>query len=117
MTDSANTNPVGISAPCGNGPNPSPLPSEGRVASQREAVERVAAYVSHAAEIGQGAILVAASDLRAILALASPTEQASDVSGLVEARERIADPRNVHFAGDAQVVAREALSQAQQVKP
>jgi len=27
-----------------------------------------------------------------------------------EALERIADPRNIHFAGDAQVVARSALS-------
>jgi hypothetical protein len=27
-----------------------------------------------------------------------------------EALERIADPRNTHFAGDAQVVAREALA-------
>ncbi len=38
---------------------------------------------------------------------------------LVEALERIADPRNFHFAGDAQVVAREALSaaEAQQAEP
>ena len=28
----------------------------------------------------------------------------------VEALERIADPRNIHFAGDAQVVARQALA-------
>lgn len=32
---------------------------------------------------------------------------------LVEALERIADPRNFHFAGDAQVVAREALAAAE----
>lgn len=32
---------------------------------------------------------------------------------LVEALERIADPRNIHFAGDAQVVASRALAAAQ----
>jgi len=31
---------------------------------------------------------------------------------LVEALERIADPRNTHFAGDAQVVARAAIGKA-----
>ena len=33
-----------------------------------------------------------------------------------EALERIADPRNTHFAGDAQVVAREALAYAVEAK-
>jgi hypothetical protein len=32
------------------------------------------------------------------------------VEPLVEALRRIADPRNIHFAGDAQVVAARALS-------
>ena len=36
---------------------------------------------------------------------------------LVEALERIADPRNKHFAGDAQVVASAALTAAQQAQP
>ena len=31
---------------------------------------------------------------------------------LLEALKRIADPRNIHFAGDAQVVARAALAKA-----
>ena len=36
---------------------------------------------------------------------------------LVEALERIADPRNKHFAGDAQVVASAALTVAKQAQP
>lgn len=32
---------------------------------------------------------------------------------LLEAMRRIADPRNTHFAGDAQVVAREAIARAE----
>lgn len=40
--------------------------------------------------------------------LAAWNQRSSDT--LVEALRRIADPRNIHFAGDAQVVAREALS-------
>jgi hypothetical protein len=32
---------------------------------------------------------------------------------LLEALKRIADPRNVHFAGDAQVVARAAIAKAE----
>lgn len=36
---------------------------------------------------------------------------------LVEALERIADPRNKHFAGDAQVVANAALTAAKQAQP
>ena len=35
---------------------------------------------------------------------------ADEVVRLRTALERIADPRNTHFAGDAQVVAREALA-------
>jgi hypothetical protein len=36
-----------------------------------------------------------------------------DLNGeLLEALKRIADPRNIHFAGDAQVVARAALAKA-----
>jgi hypothetical protein len=31
---------------------------------------------------------------------------------LLEALKRIADPRNIHFAGDAQVVARAAIAKA-----
>jgi hypothetical protein len=31
---------------------------------------------------------------------------------LLEALKRIADPRNIHFAGDAQVVARAAIARA-----
>jgi hypothetical protein len=33
--------------------------------------------------------------------------------GLLEALKRIADPRNIHFAGDAQVVARAAIARAE----
>ena len=33
---------------------------------------------------------------------------------LIEALERIADPRNIHMAGDAQVVARAALAHAKE---
>ena len=32
---------------------------------------------------------------------------------LLEALKRIADPRNIHFAGDAQVVARAAIAKAE----
>jgi hypothetical protein len=32
---------------------------------------------------------------------------------LLEALKRIADPRNIHFAGDAQVVARAAITKAE----
>jgi len=32
---------------------------------------------------------------------------------LLEALKRIADPRNIHFAGDAQVVARAAIARAE----
>lgn len=43
------------------------------------------------------------------------TPHPAAVDGLVEryrhALERIADPANIHFAGDAQVVARQALAQ------
>lgn len=35
---------------------------------------------------------------------------------LLEALERIADPRNIHFAGDAQVVARAAIAAAEQAQ-
>jgi hypothetical protein len=34
----------------------------------------------------------------------------ADKAELLEVLERIADPRNKHFAGDAQVVAREAIN-------
>jgi hypothetical protein len=33
---------------------------------------------------------------------------------LLEALKRIADPRNIHFAGDAQVVARAAIARAEE---
>jgi hypothetical protein len=33
---------------------------------------------------------------------------------LLEALKRIADPRNIHFAGDAQVVARAAIAKAEE---
>ena len=36
---------------------------------------------------------------------------------LLEALKRIADPRNVHFAGDAQVVARAAIAKATGEQP
>jgi hypothetical protein len=35
---------------------------------------------------------------------------------LLEALKRIADPRNIHFAGDAQVVARAAIAKAEGAK-
>jgi len=36
--------------------------------------------------------------------------QAAEIKRMRVALERIADPRNIHFAGDAQVVARAALT-------
>lgn len=35
-------------------------------------------------------------------------------AALIEALERIADPRNIHMAGDAQVVARAAIARAKE---
>ena len=62
-----------------------------------------------------------AGDKRAVLAealAALDTAQQEPVNAmLVEALERIADPRNKHFAGDAQVVAIAALTAAKQAQP
>ena len=44
-----------------------------------------------------------------ILTKQAEKAQPSTPSALLEALERIADPRNTHFARDAQVVAREAI--------
>ena len=46
---------------------------------------------------------------QAILAKQAEKAQPPTPSALLEALERIADQRNTHFAGDAQVVAREAI--------
>jgi hypothetical protein len=43
-------------------------------------------------------------------ALSTLERQAAENKRLRVALERIADPRNIHFAGDAQVVARAALT-------
>ena len=43
-------------------------------------------------------------------AAATLERQAAKVERMRVALERIADPRNIHFAGDAQVVARAALT-------
>ena len=48
------------------------------------------------------------SDLR--LFLSERSELLATVERMRVALERIADPRNIHFAGDAQVVARAALT-------
>ena len=46
-----------------------------------------------------------------------PAAQPAPVHTWRDALERIADPRNVHFSGDAQVVAREALATAPVQEP
>ena len=46
--------------------------------------------------------------------LSALKSQQARIEGLEGALERIADPRNTHFAGDAQVVARATLSIAKE---
>ena len=53
---------------------------------------------------GDNAAFIAAANPATILALLSANRE------MRAALERIADPRNIHFAGDAQVVARSALT-------